>query len=60
MEVEITDDTVTVRHNTIYYDGAAFARQVGMLPAAGTSLDRAVLSAINTATRLRKRIGQGR
>ncbi len=49
-----------VRHNTIYYDGAAFARQVGMLPRAGTAMDRAVLTAFNTATRLRKRVGQQR
>ncbi len=54
--MEITDGTV--RHNTIYYDGAAFARQVGMLPASGTTMDRAVLGAFNATTRLRKRFGQ--
>jgi steroid delta-isomerase-like uncharacterized protein len=54
--MEISDGFV--RHNTIYYDGAAFARQVGMLPAAGTTLDRAVLKVFNTATRLRKRISR--
>ena len=48
-----------VRHNTIYYDGAAFARQVGMLPKAGTGVDRAVLSVFNASTRLRKRLQQG-
>jgi steroid delta-isomerase-like uncharacterized protein len=52
--MEIVDGSV--RHNTIYYDGAAFARQVGLLPAAGTTLDRAVLSLFNTATRLRTRL----
>jgi len=46
-----------VRHNTIYYDGAAFARQVGLLPKAGTTMDRAMLSVFNAATRLRKRLG---
>ena len=46
-----------VRHNTIYYDGAAFARQVGLLPKAGTTMDRAMLGAFNAATRLRKRLG---
>jgi steroid delta-isomerase-like uncharacterized protein len=45
----------SVRHNTIYYDGAAFARQVGILPAAGTTMDRAVLKTFNAATRVRKR-----
>jgi steroid delta-isomerase-like uncharacterized protein len=52
--MEIVDGSV--RHNTIYYDGAAFARQVGLLPAAGTTLDRAVLSLFNAATRLRTRL----
>jgi steroid delta-isomerase-like uncharacterized protein len=56
--MEITEGTV--RHNTIYYDGAAFARQVGMLPAAGTSIDRAVLSTFNATTRLRKRFSQAK
>jgi steroid delta-isomerase-like uncharacterized protein len=51
--MEIRDGIV--RNNTIYYDGAAFARQVGILPGAGTTMDRAVLSAFNTVTRLRKR-----
>ena len=50
-------DNGTVRHNTIYYDGAAFARQVGLLPKAGTTMDRAMLGAFNAATRLRKRLG---
>jgi hypothetical protein len=54
--MEISDGSV--RHNTIYYDGAAFARQIGMLPAAGTTLDRAVLYAFNTTTRLRRRFGK--
>jgi steroid delta-isomerase-like uncharacterized protein len=56
--MEIIDGTV--RQNTIYYDGATFAREVGMLPRAGTTMDRAVLSAFNAATRLRKRFGQNR
>ncbi|HWT80587.1 MAG TPA: hypothetical protein VN648_17520, partial [Candidatus Methylomirabilis sp.] len=53
-------DDGTVRHNTIYYDGAAFARQVGLLPKAGTTMDRAMLSVFNAATRLRKRLGAHR
>ncbi|MHB1582576.1 MAG: ester cyclase [Acidimicrobiales bacterium] len=52
--MEIADGRVT--HNTIYYDGASFARQVGMLPAQGTTAERAVLSAFNTATRVRSRL----
>jgi steroid delta-isomerase-like uncharacterized protein len=54
--MEISDGSV--HHNTIYYDGAAFARQVGMLPAAGTTMERAVLNAFNTSTRLRRRFGK--
>jgi steroid delta-isomerase-like uncharacterized protein len=56
--MEIVDGSV--RHNTIYYDGAAFARQVGILPKAGTAMDRAMLSAFNTVTRLRKRLGKNK
>ena len=55
--MEIADGLV--RHNTIYYDGAAFARQVGMLPKAGTGMDKAVLSVFNATTKLRKRLQQG-
>lgn len=56
--MEISDGTV--RYDTIYYDGAGFARQVGILPAAGTTMDRAMLSAFNAATRLRRRFWSGR
>jgi steroid delta-isomerase-like uncharacterized protein len=44
-----------VRRNTIYYDGASFARQVGLLPTQGSGADRALVSAINAATNLRRR-----
>ena len=54
--MDVTDGVVS--HDTIYYDGAAFARQVGMLPAAGTNLDRALLNLFNGVTRLRKRFGR--
>lgn len=42
--------------NTIYYDGAAFARQIGMLPAAGSRADRLVTEAFNAVTRLRRKL----
>ena len=42
-----------VEDNTIYYDGAEFARQVGMLPPRGSSADRALLAAFNAATRVK-------
>jgi len=44
--------------NTVYYDGAAFARQVGMLPAAGSRTDRMITEAFNTMTRLRRKLGR--
>ena len=42
--------------NTVYYDGAEFARQIGMLPPRDSALDRGVLTVFNTATRLRQRL----
>jgi steroid delta-isomerase-like uncharacterized protein len=53
--MEIEDGLL--RHNTIYYDGASFARQIGMLPRAHSGADKAILSTFNAATRLRQRIG---
>jgi steroid delta-isomerase-like uncharacterized protein len=51
--MEIADGLI--QHNTIYYDGASFARQIGMLPAQGSRADRAVISAFNVVSRLRRR-----
>ena len=45
-----------VRHNTIYYDGASFARQVGMLPRAHSMADRAMMATFNAVTRVRPRL----
>lgn len=52
--MEIADGLV--RHNTIYYDGASFARQIGMLPRARSMADRAMVSAFNAVTRVRHRL----
>lgn len=41
-----------IRRNTSFYDGAAFARQVGMLPAKDSLADRAMLRLFNAKTRL--------
>jgi len=51
------DEDGLVGENTIYYDGAGFARQIGMLPAKGSTGDRAMTVAFNTLTRLRQRLG---
>jgi steroid delta-isomerase-like uncharacterized protein len=42
--------------NTAYYDGAAFARQVGMLPAQDSGAERAILTAFNAVTKVRKAV----
>jgi steroid delta-isomerase-like uncharacterized protein len=49
-----------IQHNTIYYDGAAFARQIGMLPARGSRADQALLAAFNAKTRLIQRYRNAR
>lgn len=41
-----------VQRNRIAYDGATFARQVGLLPPNGSGPDRALLAAFNARTRL--------
>ncbi len=52
--LEIEDGQIV--SNAAYYDGAAFARQVGMLPSEGSGADRAMKGAFNAVTRLRKRV----
>jgi steroid delta-isomerase-like uncharacterized protein len=58
--LEIKDQEIV--GNTAYYDGAAFARQVGMLPPRESGADRAILNVFNTMTRVRRvvndRMGQ--
>ena len=54
------DSDGKIDENTIYYDGAEFARQVGMLPPRDSAADRAVLAAFNAKTRLEQRLGRGR
>jgi steroid delta-isomerase-like uncharacterized protein len=52
--MEITDGRVV--RDTVYYDGASFGRQIGLLPRTGSGVDRAMLSAFNAVTQLRKRV----
>ena len=42
--------------NAVYYDGAEFARQIGMLPRRDSAADRAVLAGFNAATKARRRL----
>jgi steroid delta-isomerase-like uncharacterized protein len=45
-----------LKHNTVYYDGLTFARQVGLLPAVRTLGDKAILGAFNAKTDVVKRL----
>jgi steroid delta-isomerase-like uncharacterized protein len=45
---------------TAYYDGMAFARGAGLLPAQESGAERAMKSAVNAATRLRRALAEGR
>jgi len=49
--MEISDGLIAT--NTIFYDGAEFARQIGMLPARDTVGERLLLAAFNARVRLR-------
>src|SRR5688500_1438795 len=46
--------------NTAYYDGASFARQIGMLPPDGSGADRAMKTAFNAVTKLRRAVAERR
>jgi steroid delta-isomerase-like uncharacterized protein len=52
----IKDDRIA--HNTVYYDGLEFARQIGMMPALDSPAERAMKSAFNATTKLRQRFSQ--
>jgi steroid delta-isomerase-like uncharacterized protein len=50
--IEVDDDGKLTR-NVAHYDGAAFARQIGMLPSEDSGADRALRAGFNAVTRLR-------
>jgi steroid delta-isomerase-like uncharacterized protein len=50
--VEVDAESLVVE-NTIYWDGAGFARQIGMLPAKGSAGDRALIGVFNALTWVR-------
>ena len=51
--MEIADGLI--QHNTIYYDGVTFARQIGLLPGPGSRADQAMLAVFNAKTTLSQR-----
>jgi steroid delta-isomerase-like uncharacterized protein len=44
--------------NTVYFDGASFARQIGMLPPQDSGAERAMKNAFNAVTRVRRAISE--
>jgi steroid delta-isomerase-like uncharacterized protein len=52
--VEVEDGKIV--RNTGYYDGAAFARGIGMLPAEDSAAERAMIAGFNALTKLRSTI----
>jgi steroid delta-isomerase-like uncharacterized protein len=54
--IELEDGQITSL--TAYFDGAAYARQIGMLPPEGSGADRAMKSAFNAVTRLRRTVAE--
>jgi steroid delta-isomerase-like uncharacterized protein len=55
--IELDEDGRLTR-NVAYYDGAAFARQIGMLPSEDSGADRAMRAGFNAVTRLRATVAQ--
>jgi hypothetical protein len=47
-----------LRHNTIHYDGASFARDIGLLPAQGSAAERGMTALFNAATGVRRALGR--
>jgi len=45
---------------TAYYDGMAFARQVGMMPPLDSGAERAIKNAFNTITKVRRAVAERR
>jgi steroid delta-isomerase-like uncharacterized protein len=58
-DVIVVDENDKVVTNTVYYDAAEYARQIGMLPPRDSAGDRAMLAAFNGATKLRRRLRSG-
>jgi steroid delta-isomerase-like uncharacterized protein len=56
--LEVQDQEIV--SNAGYYDGADFARQVGMLPPQDSGAERAMKGALNTVTRVRKALNERR
>ena len=47
-----------IAHNTAYYDGMDFARQLGMLPPRDSAGEKAMIGAFNAVTKVRARFAR--
>jgi steroid delta-isomerase-like uncharacterized protein len=56
--LEIEDGKI--RHNTVYYDGADFARQIGLMPPKDSGAEKALFAAFNAATKVRAAVRERR
>jgi hypothetical protein len=56
--LEIEDGVIL--KNTAYYDGAAFMRQLGMLPPQDSGPERAMKTAFNAVSRVRRTVNERR
>jgi steroid delta-isomerase-like uncharacterized protein len=54
--LDVEDDKLV--RNTAVFDGAAFARGIGMLPAQDSGAERAMKSAFNSVTKVRKALAE--
>lgn len=54
--LEIEDDRIL--KNTVYYDGAAFMRQLGLLPPQDSGTEKAVKFAFNTVNKARRGVSE--
>ena len=54
--LEVVDGKIV--HNTGVFDGAAFARQVGLLPPEDSGADRAIRAGFNTVTKLKRSVAK--
>jgi len=56
--IELEDGKIT--SNTAYFDSSSYARQIGLLPADGSGADRAMKTAFNAATKVRRALAERR
>src|SRR5437588_518204 len=47
-----------IAHNTAYYDGLVFTRQIGMMPPKDSGGEKAMMGAFNAVTRLRAHVAK--